>query len=65
MLTSVEWNNDPVLGNLKLNLTKANGTPYSTIVIAGENGTGKSTLSKVIMGISDYEIIDNSVVWVA
>lgn len=48
MLTSVEWNNDPVLGNLKLNLTKANGTPYSTIVIAGENGTGKTRILQTL-----------------
>ncbi len=48
MLTSVEWNNDPVLGNLKLCLTKDDGTPYQTIVIAGENGTGKTRILQTI-----------------
>ena len=48
MLTSIEWNNDPVLGNLKIDLTKANGTPYSTIVIAGENGTGKTRILQTL-----------------
>lgn len=48
MLTSVEWSNDPILGNLKLNLTKENGTPYSTIVIAGENGTGKTRILQTL-----------------
>ena len=32
MITEIKWNNHPVLGNLKLNLTKSDGTPYKTIV---------------------------------
>ncbi len=48
MLTSIEWNNDPVLGSLKLSLTKDDGTPYQTIVIAGENGTGKTRILQTI-----------------
>ena len=30
-------------------------------VIMGPNGVGKSTLSKVIMGNPDYEILDGSI----
>lgn len=48
MLTSIEWRNDPILGNLKLNLAKADGTPYKTIVIAGENGTGKTRILRTL-----------------
>lgn len=48
MITEIKWNNHPVLGNLKLELTKADGTPYNTIVIAGENGTGKTTILETL-----------------
>lgn len=48
MITAVEWNNDPVLGSLRLDFTKEDGTPYKTIVIAGENGTGKTRILHTI-----------------
>lgn len=41
MITRVKWRNHAVLGDLELDFTKANGTPYNTIVLAGENGTGR------------------------
>ena len=40
----IEWDNDKILGNLQLDLTKADGSPYNTIVLAGENGTGKTRI---------------------
>ena len=43
MITSIKWKQHNVLGNLELDLTK-DGIPYNTIVIAGENGTGKTTI---------------------
>ena len=39
MITKVKWRNHSVLGDLELDFTKAIGTPYNTIVLAGENGT--------------------------
>lgn len=48
MITMVEWDNDPILKNLRLNFAKEDGTPYKTIVIAGENGTGKTHILETI-----------------
>lgn len=44
MIKEVKWNNHVSLGNLKLDFTKSDGSPYNTIVLAGENGTGKTTV---------------------
>lgn len=44
-IRKIKYNNHPVLGNLELNLVNPNtGLPYDTIVFAGENGTGKTTI---------------------
>ncbi len=48
-LISVKWKNHPILGNLELDFTNpSTGKPYSNIVFAGENGTGKSTILKTM-----------------
>ena len=56
MITEVKWGNHVVLGDLELNFTKADATPYNTIVLAGENGTGKTsilgTLANFLNGVS-------------
>ena len=44
MLLEIEWADHPVLHNLKLDFRKSDGSPYRTIVIAGENGTGKTSI---------------------
>ena len=44
MLRGVEFVDHPVLGGLKLNFCDADGVPLDTIIFAGENGTGKSTI---------------------
>lgn len=44
MFLEFEWADHPVLHDLKLDLRKSDGTPYRTIVIAGENGTGKTSI---------------------
>ncbi len=62
MITKVKWNNYRSLGNLELDFTKSNGVPYHTIILAGENGTGKTTildslssyLNKQSIGAFDY-----------
>lgn len=48
MITNIEWNNDPILGNLSLSFIKDDGTPYKTIVLAGENGTGKTRILQTV-----------------
>lgn len=44
VLLEVEWVDHPILHDLKLDFRKPDGTPYRTIVIAGENGTGKTSI---------------------
>ncbi len=48
MITEIKWRNHDVLGDLELNFTKADGTPYNTIVLAGENGTGKTSILETL-----------------
>ncbi|HHQ4306176.1 TPA: AAA family ATPase, partial [Serratia fonticola] len=51
-LRKIKWKNHPVLGDLALNfINNQTGKPYSTILLAGENGTGKST---ILEAISDF-----------
>ena len=47
MITRVKWKNHNILGNLELDFTKY-GKPCNTIVIAGENGTGKTTILETL-----------------
>ncbi len=47
-ITKVKWSNHPILGNLELDFTNATGLPYTTILLAGENGTGKTTVLETI-----------------
>lgn len=51
-IRKLKYNNHKVLGNLELDFVNpATGQPYKTIVLVGENGTGKTTILKTI---SDY-----------
>jgi len=44
-IRKVKWKDHPVLGNLLLDfINTASGQPYGTIIFAGENGAGKSTV---------------------
>lgn len=47
-LTKVKWFNHPILGNLELDFTNPTGNACDTIVIAGENGLGKTTILETI-----------------
>lgn len=51
-LRSVTFNNHPILGNLHLDFT-VKGTTVDTIILAGENGVGKSTVLKAIVALSE------------
>ena len=48
MIRKIKWNNHHILGNLELDFTKPNGCIYNTIVLAGENGTGKTTILETL-----------------
>lgn len=43
-IRKVTFKNHPILGNLSLNFCDSNGNAVDTIIFAGENGTGKSTI---------------------
>ena len=53
---SVNINNKEIIKNLNLDINSG-----EIHVIMGPNGTGKSTLSKVIMGDTNYNITNGSI----
>jgi len=67
LVKRIKWNNHPVLGNLELDLVNpTTGQPFKTIVFAGENGTGKSTILETLStflnrgSFEPFEFIDYS-----
>ena len=61
-IRKVKWANHPILGNLELNfINPTTNKPYSTIVLAGENGTGKTTILETLntfLSIGSFEPFD-------
>lgn len=48
-ITKVKWRNHPILGDLELDFINATtGEPFDTILFAGENGTGKTSILETI-----------------
>lgn len=47
-LRKIEWANHPVLGDLELDFTSLEGNACDTVVIAGENGLGKTTILETL-----------------
>lgn len=48
LLRGVKFKDHPVLGDLNLDFCNGEGNPVDTVIIAGENGTGKSTILNVL-----------------
>lgn len=48
MIKRIQWKDSNVLGNLELDFTKPDGTAYNTIVVAGENGSGKTNILETL-----------------
>ncbi len=61
-LRKIKWKNHPVLGDLLLNFINIKtNKPYNTILLAGENGTGKSTILESLssfLNLGPYEYFD-------
>ena len=61
-IRKVKWANHPILGNLELDFVNpVTNRPYSTIVLAGENGTGKTTILETLntfLSIGSFEPFD-------
>lgn len=50
-IKAVKFIEHPVLGNLELNFCDASGNPVDTVIFAGENGVGKSTVLQSLYNI--------------
>ena len=61
-IRKVKWANHPILGNLELDFVNPiTNKPFSTIVLAGENGTGKTTILETLntfLSIGSFEPFD-------
>lgn len=55
-IKSIQFIEHKILGNLYLNFCNENGKIVDTILIAGENGTGKSTILNEIYKICTYNV---------
>lgn len=55
-IRKINFINHPVLGNLDLNFCDNRGKSVDTVIIAGENGCGKSTLIKELYDIATYNV---------
>ena len=53
-IQSIKFKDHPILGDLALNFCDSKGNIADTIIIAGENGTGKTTILKEIRKIMQY-----------
>lgn len=56
-LTKIEFNNHPILKDLKISFLKPNGDAYGVIVFVGENGCGKTTLLNELFNYDDSKYI--------
>lgn len=54
-IRKIEFKNHPALGNLKLDFCGNDNKAVDTVILAGENGTGKSTLLNELYHIVTYE----------
>lgn len=61
-IKKAKWLNHPILGNLELDFTNnANEQPYNTVLFAGENGTGKTSILETLstfLNIGSFEFFD-------
>lgn len=58
MIQSIKWKDHKVLGNLELDFRKPDGTAYNTIILAGENGAGKTTILETIATFLNLGSVD-------
>ena len=58
-IKSVQFNNHKILGSLKVDFCDADGQAVDTVIIAGENGVGKSSLLEEIYKVATFQIDKN------
>lgn len=58
-IRKITFHNHPILGNLFLDFCNPEGKSVDTVILAGENGTGKSTILNaiytVVSQVADFE----------
>lgn len=59
-IISVEFVNDELLGNLVLNLSAPSATPVDTVIFAGENGCGKTSILESLYKFSELELVPSN-----
>ena len=52
-IKKISFENHPVLGNMTLDFCDKHGNAADTVIFAGENGSGKSTILNAIYGLTD------------
>jgi ABC-type cobalamin/Fe3+-siderophores transport system ATPase subunit len=57
----ISFDNHPILGNISFDFTDINGYAIDTIIIAGENGCGKSVLLDELFNYNPSSIYSNKV----
>lgn len=55
-IKSIKFQDHHLFGDSIFNFCDTNGKPYDTIIFAGENGTGKSTLFNIIHNFMDHPL---------
>ncbi|MGI9580822.1 AAA family ATPase [Chryseobacterium sp. RRHN12] len=60
-IKKVKWRNHSILGDLELDFTNDAGIPFKTILFAGENGTGKTSILQTLstfLNMDSFEPFD-------
>lgn len=55
-IRKIKFENHPILKNLELNFCDLNGKVMETVIFAGENGTGKSTILNELYKIASHTV---------
>lgn len=61
-IRSVKFIDHPILRNLELDFCGPDGKAVDTVILAGENGTGKSTVLNFLYGLSSGDVRDEAYV---
>lgn len=55
-IRSITFEKHPILGNLHLNFCNKDGSAADTVILAGENGSGKSTVLNELYKLANHQI---------